>query len=169
MKRYIEGDRLIKIFKKIILVVLVLVAIVGAYFMGWIRSHITISTPPEAWSENDDIAKAWHEWSVSMEAAGSELMAIARDEHDKKEGFQALSSLLSAALEMKLTKGDPLRPAFTDWMSNHRKFLGDSPDAIYLTAEISGNFDYEITGNKADVHYLGIMLYGRLPLSLIHI
>ena len=152
-----------KIFKKILLVALVLVAIVGAYFMGWIRSHTTISTPAEAWSENDDIAKAWHELSVSMEAAGAELMATVRDAHDKKEGFQALSSLLSAALEMKLTKGDPLRPAFTDWMSNHRKFLGDSPDAIYLTAEISGDLDYEITGNKADVHYLGIMLYGRLP------
>ena len=72
--------------------------------------------------KNDDIAKAWHELSVSMEAAGAELMATVRGAHDKKEGFQALNSLLSAALEMKLTKGDPLRPAFTDWMSNHRKF-----------------------------------------------
>ena len=152
-----------KILKRILLVALILVGIGGAYLMGWMRSHTTISKPPTAWSENDDIAKAWHELSVSMEAAGAELMATARDEHDKKEGFQALSSLLSASLEMKLTKGDPLRPAFTDWMSDHRKFLGDSPDAIYLTAEISGDHDYEIIGNKADVHYLGIMLYGRLP------
>ena len=152
-----------KILKRSLLVALILVGIGGAYLMGWMRSHTTISSPPSAWSENDDIAKAWHELSVSMEAAGAELMATARDEHDKKEGFQALSSLLSASLEMKLTKGDPLRPAFTDWMSDHRKFLGDSPDAIYLTAEISGDHDYEIIGNKADVHYLGIMLYGRLP------
>ena len=152
-----------KILKRSLLVALILVVIGGSYLMGWMRSHTTISTPPTAWSENDDIAKAWHELSVSMEAAGAELMATARDEHDKKEGFQALSSLLSASLEMKLTKGDPLRPAFTDWMSDHRKFLGDSPDAIYLTAEISGDHDYEIIGNKADVHYLGIMLYGRLP------
>ena len=104
--------------------------------ISWVGyGRIQQSTPPEAWSENDDIAKAWHELSVSMEAAGAELTVIARDAHDKEEGFQALSSLLSAALEMKLTKGDPLRPAFTDWMSNHRKFLGDSPDAIYLTAK----------------------------------
>ena len=152
-----------EILKRSLLVALIVVGIAGAYLMGWMRSHTTISAPPTAWSENDDIAKAWHELSVSMEAAGAELMATARDEHDKKEGFQALSSLLSASLEMKLTKGDPLRPAFTDWMSDHRKFLGDSPDAIYLTAEISGDHDYEIIGNKADVHYLGIMLYGRLP------
>ena len=152
-----------KILKRSLLVALILVGVAGAYLMGWMRSHTTISAPPTAWSENDDIAKAWHELSVSMEAAGAELMATARDDQDKKEGFQALSSLLSASLEMKLTKGDPLRPAFTDWMSDHRKFLGDSPDAIYLTAEISGDYDYEIIGNKADVHYLGIMLYGRLP------
>lgn len=152
-----------KIIKRILVLAFILVGIGSAYLMGWMRSHTTISAPPAAWSENDDIAAAWHELSVSMEAAGAELMATAWDEHDKKEGFEALSSLLSAALEMKLTKGDPLRPAFTDWMSDHRKFLGDSPDAIYLTAEISGDIDYEITGNKADVHYLGIMLYGRLP------
>ncbi len=152
-----------KILKRSLLIALLLIGIAGAYLMGWMRSHTTISAPPAAWSENDDIAKAWHELSVSMEAAGAELMATARDEHDKKEGFQALSSLLSASLEMKLTKGDPLRPAFSDWMSDHRKFLGDSPDAVYLTAEISGDHDYEIIGNKADVHYLGIMLYGRLP------
>ena len=152
-----------KILKRSLLIALLLIGIAGAYLMGWMRSHTTISAPPAAWSENDDIAKAWHELSVSMEAAGAELMATARDEHDKKEGFQALSSLLSASLEMKLTKGDPLWPAFSDWMSDHRKFLGDSPDAVYLTAEISGDHDYEIIGNKADVHYLGIMLYGRLP------
>ena len=128
--------------------------------------RIQQSHPAGAWSENDDIAIAWHELSVSMEAAGAELMAIAGT-RDKEEGFQALSSLLSKLTEMKLTKGDPLRPAFTDWMSNHRRFLGDSPDAIYLTAEISGNLDYEITGNKADVHYLGIMLYDRTNIGIV--
>ena len=64
---------------------------------------------------------------------------------------------------MKLTKGDQFAPGFYGLDVKSPKFLGDSPDAIYLTAEISGNLDYEITGNKADVHYLGIMLYGRLP------
>ena len=153
-----------KILKKILLVALVLVAIVGAYFMGWIRSHTTISTPPEAWSENDDIAKAWHELSVSMEAAGAELTAIARDAHDKEEGFQALSSLLSAALEMKLTKGDPLRPAFYGLDVKSPKVFGRLTRCdLFNGRNLLGNLDYEITGNKADVHYLGIMLYGRLP------
>jgi hypothetical protein len=61
---------------------------------------------------------------------------------------------------MKLAKGDSAIPRFTDWMSDYRKFLGDSPDAIYHTAEISPAFEYEISGNIGDAEYLGLMLYG---------
>jgi hypothetical protein len=62
---------------------------------------------------------------------------------------------------MKLTKGNPADPRFTDWMGDSRKFLGDSPDAVYHTAPVSAQYSYEVTGNIADAEYLGFMLYGR--------
>ena len=46
-------------------------------------------------------------------------------------------------------------------MADYRKFLGDSPDAIYHTAQLSPAYRYQITGNRGDAEYLGFMLYGR--------
>lgn len=45
-------------------------------------------------------------------------------------------------------------------MTVYRKFLGDSPDAISHTAELSSAHRYEITGNIAGAEYLDFTLYG---------
>ncbi len=62
---------------------------------------------------------------------------------------------------MKLAKGSTSEPQFTDWMGDYRKFLGDTPDAIYQTAALSSDYSYEITGNRRGANYLGFVLYGR--------
>lgn len=62
---------------------------------------------------------------------------------------------------MKLTNGSTTQPQFTDWMSGYRKFLGDSPDAIYLSAEVSSKHHYVISGHRGDADYVGLTLYGR--------
>jgi hypothetical protein len=46
-------------------------------------------------------------------------------------------------------------------MSDYRKFLGDSPDATYHTAQLSKGHRYEIAGNRRGAEYLGLSLYGR--------
>ena len=146
--------------KKLAYTLIVLVLVVSAYLVGSLQSRKVISIPPAQWTGDSDAAQAWREFSTSLEAAGESVFATTTDEAERLVGLQYLAQLASASLEMKLAKGSQAQPEFTDWMADYRKYLGDSPDAIYHTAEISPQYRYEITGNRADAEYLGFMLYG---------
>ena len=147
--------------KKLLLVLIIFVLLGGAYLFGLLRGATHISTPPARWSENSELAQAWREVSVAMEAAGAKVYAATDDPREREDGITYLSQLLAASLEMKLAKGDRAHPAFTNWMGDDRKILGDSPDAVYHSAEISPDHAYEILGNRGDAEYFGVILYGR--------
>ena len=132
-----------------------------AYFVGLMQARTIIQMPEARWATQDEAAQAWQEMSVSLEAAGEAVFNSTQDPKARHEGFLYLADLFSTALEMKLAKGDPARPAFTDWMRDHRKLLGDLDDAIYLTAEINAAYSYEIIGHRKDAGYLGFVVYGR--------
>lgn len=140
---------------------ILLVLVVGAYLLGSVQSRKVISIPPAQWAGDSDSAQAWREFTASLEAAGESVFAAAPDEAERLDGLQYLAQLASASLEMKLAKGSAAQPEFTDWMDGYRKFLGDSPDAIYHTAELSPDYRYEISGNGGEAQYLGFMIYGR--------
>ena len=146
--------------KKILAALAVLLMVACAYAVGLMQSRKVISIPPVQWTEGSDAAEAWREFTTSLEAGGASVFSTATTSQNQLEGVQYLAQLASAALEMKLAKGDRTEPAFTDWMGDYRKFLGDSPDAVYHTAELSSKYRYEITGNRGDAEYLGFMLYG---------
>tara|TARA_B110000503_G_scaffold22699_1_gene35282 strand:+ start:16825 stop:18027 length:1203 start_codon:yes stop_codon:yes gene_type:complete len=146
--------------RKFLLIIVVGVLIAGAYLLGTFNASKTIAVPPADWAQGSEAAQAWRQFVASMEAAGARVFASHEDPQERLDGLVYLAQLSTAALEMKFAKGDSARPRFTDWMSDYRKFLGDTPDAIYQTAELSPEFDYEITGNIADAEYLGFMLYG---------
>lgn len=150
---------------KVLVSLLVLILVTGGYVLGTINVSKVVETPPASWTENSKAAQSWRELITSMEAAGAKVFAHTTDTRSRLEGLTYLTQLLAASLEMKVSKGDPSQPQFTDWMSDYRKFLGDSPDAIYSTAEISSDYRYEISGNINDVEYLGVMLYGRNSLN----
>ena len=116
-----------------------------------------ITLPDAAWTEGSDAAEAWREFSASLEAAGQRVYQRTDDPLERREGLAYLAQMASAALEMKLAKGSRTHPQFTDWMADYRKFLGDSPDAIYHTAELSPDYRYEITGNRGEAEYLGFI------------
>lgn len=147
--------------KKLGLGIAALALILGAYFFGTVNASKTISIPEAEWTHGSEAAKAWREFLVSAEAAGARAFAASKSEREKREAITYLPQLASAALEMKLSKGSASHPEFTDWMQDYRKFLGDTPDAIYHTASLSSEYDYEITGNRRDAKYLGFVLYGR--------
>lgn len=147
--------------KNLVLLVLVSALCAASYFFGVVSSQTTVELPAAEWAEGSEAAQAWREMLASMEAAGAEVYRTTDDPREQRLGLHYLAQLASAAWEMKLAKGDPAAPAFTDWMSDYRKFLGDSPDAVYHTAEINADYQYEITGNRGDTSYLGFMLYGR--------
>lgn len=134
--------------------------VIGAYVLGSFNASKTISLPPAEWAEGSDAAEAWRQFVASLEAAGARIFVTTKDPEERLDGLVYLSQMTSVSLEMKLAKGNTAEPRFTDWMADYRKFLGDSPDAIYHTAEISSEYSYEIIGNVADAEYLGFMLYG---------
>ncbi len=147
--------------KKVVLGLIVIVLLAASYVLGSINSSTVVSVPAAEWADGSEAAAAWRELSVSMESAAARVFAATADERERLDGLLYLAQILSASLEMKVAKGDPSAPAFTNWMADYRKFLGDTPDAVYHTAEISSNFDYEIIGNRRDAEYLGFMLYGE--------
>lgn len=147
--------------KKVGLSLLVVLLLGGAYLLGTVNAKKVISLPEAQWTQGSEAAEAWRGFTTSLEAAGPRVFAATASPAERLEGLQFLTQLASASLEMKLAKGSVVRPRFTDWMSDYRKFLGDSPDAVYHTAEISPAYRYEIRGSRNDAHYLGFMLYGR--------
>lgn len=146
--------------KKVLAGIVVLALVGGAYVLGSLNASKTIAVPPAQWAEGSEAAQAWRQFAASLEAAGARVFATNEDPQERLDGLVYLAHMATASLEMKLAKGDQARPQFTDWMSDYRKFLGDSPDAVYNTAEISAQYSYEISGNIADTEYLGFMLYG---------
>lgn len=134
---------------------------VAAYIYAGVTADRTISVPPADWTRGSPAAQAWQELLVSLEAGGARVLASSDDPQVRADGIAHLAQLASAALEMKLAKGDAAQPQLTDWMSDYRKFLGDSPDAVYQSAEISAEYPYEISGNRGDALYMGFTLYGR--------
>lgn len=150
-----------KLLKPLIILIVGVALSGAAYLYGTSSAKTVIEAPERSWGSADPLAEAWQNLSVSLEAAGEKVHAAARNEQERTEGMAFLSQLLSAAIEMKFTKGDPAQPAFTDWMASGRKYLGDSPDADYHTAEISADYDYEITGERGQALSLGFVIYGR--------
>ena len=138
-----------------------MVLISGAYVLGSMNARKVISIPAAEWAGGSDAAQSWREFSASLEAAGARVFSASDDPVERVEGLRFLAQLAAVSLEMKLAKGSEVNPGFTDWMGDHRKFLGDSPDAVYHTAELSPEYRYEVSGSRGDAEYLGFMLYGR--------
>jgi hypothetical protein len=147
--------------KKIGIGLAALVLMVGAYALGTMNARKVISIPAAEWAEGNAAAQSWREFSASLEAAGARVFAATDDAGERIEGLEYLAQMAAVSLEMKLAKGSKVNPRFTDWMGDYRKFLGDSPDAIYHTAELSPDYRYEVSGSRGDAEYIGFMLYGR--------
>ena len=81
------------------------------------------------------------------------------DDFERERALFALVSAWSLAEEMWIYKGDPSRPAFTEWMANGRKTAGDSPYTVYKTAPVSPRYIYRLYGNMGKATYFGAQLY----------
>jgi hypothetical protein len=149
------------VMMKIALVLLSVVLLLASYTFGVFHARTVISLPDAQWAEESEAAQAWREFTASLESAGARVFSVAKTERERIEGLLFLSQLATASLEMKAAKGSSSSPAFTNWMSNYRKFLGDSPDAAYHTAQVAKGYRYEVAGNRRDAEYLSFSLYGR--------
>jgi hypothetical protein len=105
---------------------------------------------------------SWKSLLQSLEAAGDVVTGPAggRTDRELAEGYRHLTRVFSIATEMLVEKGDPAHPAFTRWMTAHRKMYGDNPGTAYDAAVISAEHAYEIRGRRGTNAYLGFCLYG---------
>ena len=75
-----------------------------------------------------------------------------RTPQDYAEARRVMLHALMHGLQSWL-EADPARPFFTAFINQHKKLLGDNPDARYYTAVIDDKHSYLIRGNLADATY----------------
>ena len=161
----VRGNSLMRVIVGLALIIIITYA---SYQAGRFSGTTVITAPDDAWALDDAASEAFQNLLTSLDFAGSEAYSRSQASeatlpHD--EIYQYLLELLAASIEMQLSKGDPAEPKFTDWMGDYRKFLGDSPDARYLTAPIDSEYDYELTFDMGDADYLGVVIYDINPLT----
>jgi len=101
--------------------------------------------------------KAWEDFCDRLKLAGSALMysGAPRDAFQQAEGVRYLSRLTRAGLEAFVEYNDPAFPVFRRMVHETVKMGADNPDNHYYNAQISGQYEYRITGKRNSVHYLG--------------
>lgn len=88
----------------------------------------------------------------NLEAAFATPQWQLRTPQDFAEARRSLLHTLLHALQCWL-EADPARPFFTPFIDQHKKLLGDNPDARYHSAVVSDQHNYRIRGNLADATY----------------
>lgn len=97
----------------------------------------------------------------NADVVGREVAGLGQLEQER-----ALFFLLSAydlATEMWYQKGDPTAPALTNWEMPYRKYGGDNPTTIYLSAPVSPDLRYRLRGPIGDAVYAGVQVYTKGP------
>jgi len=115
-------------------------------------------------SENDIHNKrvvsgaAWSEFCDNLKVAGAALVfpGAPTDPMQQAEGVRYLSRLTRAALEAFVEYSDPQYPVFRRMVHETIKMGADNPDNHYLNAQISGDYEYVISGNRNSIHYFGL-------------
>jgi hypothetical protein len=114
-------------------------------------------------SEDDIIAqrivsgKAWDEFCDQLKLAGASLTftGTPRDPFQQAEGIRYLTRLTRAGLEAFVEYSDPAFPVLRRMVHETVKMGADNPDNIYLNAQISGQYEYRITGKRNTIDYIG--------------
>ena len=76
---------------------------------------------------------------------------------DFAEARRVMLHVLMHGLQCWL-EADPARPFFTPFINQHKKLLGDNPDARYFSAVIDDRHSYRIRGNLAGATYTSFTL-----------
>jgi hypothetical protein len=114
-------------------------------------------------SEDDIVAqrivsgKAWEEFCDQLKLAGASLIfpGTPRDPFQQAEGLRYLTRLTRAGLEAFVEYSDPAYPVLRQMVHETVKMGADNPDNIYLNAQISGRYEYKITGKRNTIDYIG--------------
>jgi hypothetical protein len=123
---------------------------------GWLRFRGI--TEDDIHKQRVISGKAWEEFCDNLKAAGAALVypGAPQDADQQAEGVRYLSRLTRAALEAFVEYNDPKYPVFRRTVHETIKMGADNPDNHYLNAQISGEYEYVITGKRNSIHYFGL-------------
>lgn len=123
---------------------------------GWL--NLRGKTQDDIHNERIVSGKAWAEFCDNLKAAGAALVypGAPQDPAQQAEGVRYLTRLTRAALEAFVEYNDPKYPVFRRTVHETIKMGADNPDNHYLNAQISGQYEYLITGNRNTIHYFGL-------------
>ncbi len=98
----------------------------------------------------------WREFCRALEKAGDTILreGTPDDPFNRAEGFRYLTRLLRASLESQIESSDPCYPRFYQLSNETIKIGNDNPDNIYHNCNISGRYDYRISGTRGSVPYI---------------
>jgi hypothetical protein len=100
--------------------------------------------------------KAWSDFCDQLKQAGNVLLypGAPRDPFQQAEGIRYLSRLTRGGLEAFVEHSDPAFPVLRRMVHETVKMGADNPDNVYLNAQISGEFEYRITGKRNTVDHI---------------
>jgi len=98
----------------------------------------------------------WRDFCRALEKAGDTIL---REDtpatlFDRAEGYRYLTRLLRAGLDGQIESSDPCHPRFYQLSNETIKIGNDNPDNVYHNSNVSGRYDYRITGKLNTVPYL---------------
>ena len=128
----------------------------GAALSGLATSLLAPAIPALATSQPDSAAaQALGELQQALDELETAFASPAwnlRTPQDFAEARRVLLHALLHGIEAWL-EADPARPFFTLFIHQHKKLLGDNPDARYYSAVIDDQHSYRISGNLAGATY----------------
>ncbi len=101
--------------------------------------------------------RTWEDFCDQLKTAGAALVysGAPRDAFQQTEGIRYLTRLTRAALEAYVEYGDPAFPILRRMVHETVKLGADNPDNYYMNAQISGKYEYKITGHRNTIDYIG--------------
>lgn len=123
--------------------------------LSWLR--LTGRTEADVHAQRITSGKAWEEFCDNLKVAGAALVypGTPRDAFQQAEGVRYLSRLTRAALEAYVEYGDVAFPELRRMVHETVKLGADNPDNYYQNAQISGAYEYRITGKRNTIDYIG--------------
>lgn len=133
--------------------------------LTWLR--LTGKTEADIHAERVVYGGAWSEFCDHLKSAGAALVypGAPVDAFQQAEGIRYLTRLTRAALEAYIEYGDTAFPELRRMVHETVKLGADNPDNYYQNAQISGDYEYRITGQRNSIDYIGFFtqngVYGQ--------
>ena len=101
--------------------------------------------------------RSWDDFCEQLKLAGTNLKypGAPQDVFSQAEGIRYLTRLTRVSLEAFVEYADPSFPIFKRMVHETVKMGADNPDNYYFNAQISGTYEYRITGKRNTAHYIG--------------